>query len=614
MITPTDRLFNVIKIFKNALEKNISLKRSMIEMGFSHHYVSSFKKRATPNDFPDTLWSEFKDLEKKYDQNSKSIISNLKNLNGYKKNKSHTNSDLPSVVDETSKLKFLNEIIDYAIENGISLKESTLIFNKGKSYFSDSFNFYKTPDHFQFNQELSEKYNHYLKLKTTKTKNSEKDLNVDEKYDNRSCCGENRDENGKIVSYWYRILVRDEKPLCGTLTREEMQKIYENYPYVTTNTCSSYFPYLTFIHFKRILRVFNITKEKLFPSFVIEEHTEEEIALFALKAKEHASYKKIVEQKPIFIEKELREVQKELFELKEDREWLKNIIQDTLNFDNVGIKIEYQSKNNDKALMVYLSDHHIGACNKGSQYEAEYNAEIYKGRLVKILQEVNKQKKLHGVFESVFVVNLGDPLDGYNSTTVRGGHTLPQNMDSKEQFKTYVESMVWFFEELHKMNISNKINFISVGECNHGGHFAYTANLSLKYIFNSKFPDINVNLFEKNIDHINYGAHSLIFTHGKDNHLMKSNFPMHLDAKTETYINNYIKINKIKTDSNLFIKGDLHNYNTQVGKGFRYTNIPSIFGSSGWIQANFGYTQPAFVYQILDKNDVNVVEGYLGLD
>jgi len=95
---------------------------------------------------------------------------------------------------------------------------------------------------------------------------------------------------------------------------------------------------------------------------------------------------------------------------------------------------------------------------------------------------------------------------------------------------------------------------------------------------------------------------------------MRNNLPLHLDAKTDTYFINYMKMNKIKPESCLVVKGDLHQYTTQVGKNFRYTNIPSIYGGSGWIEANFGYTQPAFVYQILDKNSVNVVEGYLGLD
>ena len=62
------------------------------------------------------------------------------------------------------------------------------------------------------------------------------------------------------------------------------------------------------------------------------------------------------------------------------------------------------------------------------------------------------------------------------------------------------------------------------------------------------------------------------------------------------------------------MKGDLHQYNTEISKNFRYTNIPSIYGGSPWTDLNFGYTQPGFVYQIISKNSNTITETYLGLD
>jgi hypothetical protein len=518
------------------------------------------------------------------------------------------------IMGYNNRIKNVISILKYAIENDTSLTKASINLNFSSDFIFDfkrrhNKNNY-TPELYNEYENLSQKYYNKDKNLTSNVKN----LNIDDKFDARSTCGENRDENGKIINYWFTILIRDELPFTGTLSREQMENIYQNYPYVTSNTCSSLFPYLTFIQFRRVLRVFNITKEQLFPKHIIEEHTEEEIANFALKAKSHASYKKFVEQRPITLEKELKETQKELFELKENKQWISDCIKEYLTEEKEKIKINYNTNDNDKGLFIYLSDMHIGASNDNNQYDSIYNFEILSERIKLILNEIFRLRDIYGKFESVYVVNLGDHLDGFNGETTRGGHHLPQNMNNKEQFKTYLDIMIWFFNELYSIEISNNINFVSVGDDNHSGDFGYTANLALKYLFEYKFENLNFVLFDKYIEHITYGNHTLIYSHGKDKHNMKNNLPLHLDAKTDTYFINYMKMNKIKTDSCLVVKGDLHQYTTQMGKNFRYTNIPSIYGSSGWIEANFGYTQPAFVYQIIDKSNINVLEGYLGLD
>jgi hypothetical protein len=78
---------------------------------------------------------------------------------------------------------------------------------------------------------------------------------------------------------------------------------------------SSYFPYLTFQQFKRVIRCFNITKDALFPKHILEEHTEEDIAEFALKNKASATLNKIVEKRSSFIEKKYFESQEKIHDL-----------------------------------------------------------------------------------------------------------------------------------------------------------------------------------------------------------------------------------------------------------------------------------------------------------
>ncbi len=444
---------------------------------------------------------------------------------------------------------------------------------------------------------------------------------LDESYDKRSTWDVVRDnESGLITKYSFKIFIRDENDFIGELTRDQIETIYAQYPYVTQKTVSQYFPYLTFPQFKRIVRCFNITKDQLFPQHILEEKTESEAAQLALKHKENAAYKKFVELKPIEIEKQLRDTQLELHKLKTERLFTEDILKDYLEKIDVNILLPNQHNVNknfdyipsDKALILYLSDMHIGAMNKDCQYSDVYNKEVYLKRLEVILENVREEIVIHFP-EKIMIIGLGDMVDGYNSTTTRGGHLLPQNMNNKEQFTTYMDSMIWFFDELTRI-FSNKIEFIHVGESNHGGDFEYGANKALEHILKLKHNNqVSVRIFEKNIEHITYGVHTLICTHGKDTDVMSRNMPMHLNPNTEKYINDYITFNKIKSDSILFIKGDLHNHNSETNKMFRYVNVPSVYGGSSYTDANFSFTKPATLIHILHKNKTKLNEIYVEL-
>src|SRR5690606_1183509 len=89
------------------------------------------------------------------------------------------------------------------------------------------------------------------------------------------------DTIGKIESYKFKILVRDKAPLQGSLTREEMNLIYNLYSSegagLTQRDVSRYFTNFTFEEFKKILRAFNITKASApLAPHVLEEKTPDE--------------------------------------------------------------------------------------------------------------------------------------------------------------------------------------------------------------------------------------------------------------------------------------------------------------------------------------------------
>ena len=46
---------------------------------------------------------------------------------------------------------------------------------------------------------------------------------------------------------------------------------------------------------------------------------------------------------------------------------------------------------------------------------------------------------------------MGDNLDGMDEQTARRDHMMPQNMDNKEQFNTFIKVMTWFIGNLRAL-------------------------------------------------------------------------------------------------------------------------------------------------------------------
>jgi hypothetical protein len=610
-----ERCNNVYEILLHAKENNISISASCVELGHANNYVGEFFRR---NFLYNNLNS--KKISKEFHDELKSLYETLTSKK-IKENKSETNAILDDTDNIDITYKNLLNILDYSINNNKTITETELILGFYTSYFTKRKNtLQKNLVNGKFDSKLYSilegLHNSYLESRHISKSNNQ---DVEKAFDERSKTDVIRNPEGLINKYTYNILVRDEKDFIGELTREQMETIVSNYPYVTQKNCSAYFPYLTFVEFKKILRAFKITKDTLFPQHLLEELDENTLAELALKAKEKAGLKKFVELKPIIIEKQLREVQEELFKLKEEKDFVVNAIKDVLKLDINTINsnyFKYQETSTDKGLFIWLADTHIGSCNKGALYSKPYNKDVYYDRLKQILTEIKDQANLYKRFDKVTVGSLGDCLNSVNGYTTRGGHQLPENMNPKEQFQVYVESMIWFIDEIYKMNISNNIEFVSVEGGNHDGYFYHAANQSLRYLFELKYPELNFTLFEKEIDSISYGETELIILHGKDTKNQKHGFPKTLDIKTELFFDNFIKMNRIKKDNILVVKGDLHCYASEYSKnnGFKYINVPSIYGGSGWIDSNFGKTQPATIFHIVDKHNGKMIEGYIELN
>ena len=466
----------------------------------------------------------------------------------------------------------------------------------------------------------AKKYNYNTLLATLNyARNNGTDADILEMYDSVKKSGNNvehidtderaetelvRDEDGRITSYRFKIFRRDKSPVVGVLNRDEMNLIYRLYSYygssLTQRQVSRHFPDYSLIDFKRILRAFNITKAcSPFAPHVIEEHSDEELQEMQLREKEN-DFLKAVEKN------EVRDLKQLIVKLTQQNskliteEKLVELIKST-NKDYEELPVNTNNGNPTyPALIIWLSDLHIGAYNaKYSSFVTlpNYDKEEIKARLAKIVQTFYGQS-----YGAVYVVNLGDSIDGYNKETTRGGHQLPEVMDDKEISETYIECMMEFFKSLKTNVKSDEFNYLCIGESNHDGNWgwlnnkllaAYLANEGVKsYI--SNYP----------IDNFIIGKHSWIFTHGKDAGNQTRQFPLTLNPQTELYFANYIAEQNISNKYIYVVKGDLHNYAYTTGKQFDYISVGSMYGSSNYIVANFGHTKWSINYSVVTKDNM----------
>lgn len=440
-------------------------------------------------------------------------------------------------------------------------------------------------------------------------KNTVYDASIDEAMDERSKTDTILDTAGKIEFYTYHILVRDKETISGSLTREEMDTMYRLYSSeganLTQRSVSRDFPQYTFQNFKKILRAFNITKASvpLAPHLLLEKNAKE-LAELTLQRKEE-NYLKYLEQNRYKLnQKKIDDLLKENSELKEVVAKGQHFLKD-LEFNPVVFKPIYNPKLK-STLIVYLADMHIGAYNsEEGVYDNPYDEKEANRRLEKVYQSIIQFKGL----DHIVIINLGDALDGYNASTTRPSstHILPQNMTNRQQGQVYIKLMMNFFNNIKNNVPCNKISFYSVCESNHGGSFEASVVTSLSFLLDTM--GVNSIIAPRPIDHFTVQDKTIIYLHGKDTTNQFKNFPLTLDQKTELYMNEYILRNKL-SGKILIVKGDLHQPATTRGKQFTYRSVASLFGSSNWIHANFGYTPWGCDYTLINQYG-NIIDGLI---
>jgi len=253
------------------------------------------------------------------------------------------------------------------------------------------------------------------------------------------------------------------------------------------------------------------------------------------------------------------------------------------------------------SLVVYISDVHVGALvDNDCLYPNPYNEFVLFERAGKLIREIHRLNDMFK-FSNITIMNLGDSMDGNYGKTSRGGHTLPQNMNGKQQFMKFFEMIKYIFDNIETIQCEK--SYISVGTSNHSGFEEYMVNKAIEIYLNTKYPFIYTKVAEKSIDTFEINETTIIFLHGKDEMSQRFSFPLTLDQKTELFFTDYITKNNIyKFGKKISVrKGDLHQTAYTEGKLFDYGSLRSFFGGNHYSSVNYGSTKAGVDLEIISN-------------
>lgn len=260
---------------------------------------------------------------------------------------------------------------------------------------------------------------------------------------------------------------------------------------------------------------------------------------------------------------------------------------------------------NDFDTLTY-TDVHIGMDtnpDNKAMYSVEWNRETTLASCDRIIKAtIDNQKS-----STLVIDELGDFLDGYNQQTTRGGHALPQNMSNEEAFDTALEFKMRLIDGLAPYYSNIMVN--NICNDNHAGSFGYFVNKAFKDICDVKYPEIEVNNYNKFINHYYMDNTCFVITHGKDDTSLKFGFKPHLDPKGIEKIDQYLKQNDVYKHANkiVFKKGDSHQalFDMCSTDDFFYFNYPALSPSSMWVQNNFKKGRRGFVLESFKDSDIH---------
>lgn len=531
------------------------------------------------------------------------------------------------------------EILKHAISNDLSLKQASRAFKQSEDYASASVrkSIAKKKKGTKLEEgelELISLHNQILnsnsKKPTSKKKTSthktafvdmeqqtlhlskeeiadiEYNAETDDDYEDRSI-GEAVREDGKIKEYTYKIFIREQPPLEGVFTREEMNKVYQLYSNLdgaglTLRAVSREFHNLTFRDFKRILRAFNITKQSVpVAPHILEESTEEEVLSLIIRNKENNILRKLEQEKGKYIEKYLVDAHKKIIAYREEENWVDNIVSKyferanstDITIPKLNLKTSKGKTATRKPTIAVFGDIHYGKRFESPMYGRGYNKEIAHERVLQIANEIISDHQ-HRNTSEIIMVCLGDLVECIMEDGMHPGHHYEMDLFQEEQIFFAVDSIKEMLKHVVE-NTDAKINFNFI----QGNHDRIgtnrdddknrTAGKIVSHIVAREFSLSNAkdrvtfNIPKNNLLKIVSGRLSMFVQHG-DSGLSKK--------KPSELVNLYGEPGCF----NVLLQGHWHSLKSEEGTNFLSIKVPSVASTDRFIMEELGNNNlPGFI-------------------
>lgn len=246
------------------------------------------------------------------------------------------------------------------------------------------------------------------------------------------------------------------------------------------------------------------------------------------------------------------------------------------------------------------TDVHVGMCvdkDGFALYEGKWNEDELNNRLVIALKWILEHKK----FNTLYISDLGDFMDGWDGMTIRREHHLPQNMDNQKAFDVALRFKIRMIDSL--IPYYNKIVCNNITDDNHSGAFSYIVNSAFKTYIELKYPNnVTINIQRKFMDYyMVMDKFCIIECHGKDGGTMKFGFKPQINDKIIKTISHFIDQNYLSKKGVIieFDKGDSHQLliDKSCSTKFQYHNFPSFAPPSNWVKTNFQNSMSGFTFR-----------------
>lgn len=269
--------------------------------------------------------------------------------------------------------------------------------------------------------------------------------------------------------------------------------------------------------------------------------------------------------------------------------------------------LRYNPSKPKNALVVVITDAHVGMAPNPKSYamfKRTWTAEDIMAYVDNIIQEVKNE---YNGEQDILFLDLGDFMDGYEAKTTRGGHHLPQNLDSRQALKIGAEFKLQLLDGIQQATGANIISHHLCND-NHAGTYGWVVNQYAKVLCENANKRIVFNVHEQFIVHFTYADKTILLCHGKDESEQKfSPFTIPIGKKGEKLIRDYMKENGIK-DHVYFFKGDSHVMHLDMYSmsGIDYVSFLPLCPPSYWTQPNFGSGRQGYSIFKLEEGKKNI--------